>query len=807
MNNKLFKIWKTKNQVHPLHEQYQEQPEEKEFQESAQESAAQKVQTYTTEAKEKRHYELEEQIQKYDREQYNKREPWNPNIRNNDNKEQWIQNNVQINITPKTEAHTMTTTTYVFSYPASVGVFEEIEKVPKNNTAGWSLEDCVENTKPGFFETLSRKIKKSLIIGLASLFLTYTGLQEYNPLESIPRKEKRTITSTSTVVQNSAKQQVHGFTLQEYPTIQDKSSTSWGTSLSQNTNTYNREKTISKKHEEITEKQGEHENTPNQRPTLLEKAVLEPATVSTLAPLLVPKHHTPVLMYHHIRNHDNDRFSVSPATFRQQLKTLYEKGYQTISIEAYVNNDFSSLLPGKKPVVITFDDGWENQFRYLYQNGKKIIDPTCAVGILDAFAKEYPQFGKAATFFISYDKIPFGKADEVKEKFTYLLNNGYSIQNHTANHKRLDKLSREQIEQEYLSAKKKTETYLDSTLLKQYPATMRIVAIPYGANVPQTIRAQLSNQVHNQHQEHPLAWFNAQPKNKQTIQSKYSLNRSEITEHNLAAILAMEERKAQAYAAMKKTHELHEQHVSIEESKGTPQKTIGTILKDEASQILHAYKNHEEENKQKGAFVKPSETNDQEKKKEKRKGQDEGALETMVQQSQRMSEENTNSIQPYKTSKEEWSWEKQEQQEMQNFYNTPYLFMYYQTRKQRKKQTHKNKDEETTQQAYQPKDQRFASFFDTTKETDTPLQDKKAKKTVANDESQSNNIEGNEPRSPLKTKRWESTNHHKFRTYIGNGVYYYHIPNTRISYYMLRFQEYLERKRQEAYRARKYSFL
>lgn len=73
----------------------------------------------------------------------------------------------------------------------------------------------------------------------------------------------------------------------------------------------------------------------------------------------------PILMYHHLiegKKVDNwDTMTVS--RFRQQLKALSQAGYTAVSFEAlrqYVNEGVD--LPDK-PVVITFDDGYESNYR------------------------------------------------------------------------------------------------------------------------------------------------------------------------------------------------------------------------------------------------------------------------------------------------------------------------------------------------------------------------------------------------------------------------------------------------------------
>jgi len=76
----------------------------------------------------------------------------------------------------------------------------------------------------------------------------------------------------------------------------------------------------------------------------------------------------PILMYHHIgiapptADATHKSLTVSPADFEQQVQWLYQNGYQSISLEdlnLYAAGKFA--LP-KKPVIFTFDDGYEDVF-------------------------------------------------------------------------------------------------------------------------------------------------------------------------------------------------------------------------------------------------------------------------------------------------------------------------------------------------------------------------------------------------------------------------------------------------------------
>ena len=83
----------------------------------------------------------------------------------------------------------------------------------------------------------------------------------------------------------------------------------------------------------------------------------------------------PILMYHYIRdfNDPNDQtgtnLSVSPNRFDEQLTWLEQNNYQTVSMD-YVEKPYE-LPDNKKPIVITFDDGYRDAYTNAYPILKK----------------------------------------------------------------------------------------------------------------------------------------------------------------------------------------------------------------------------------------------------------------------------------------------------------------------------------------------------------------------------------------------------------------------------------------------------
>ncbi|HZO89231.1 MAG TPA: polysaccharide deacetylase family protein [Chthonomonadaceae bacterium] len=150
----------------------------------------------------------------------------------------------------------------------------------------------------------------------------------------------------------------------------------------------------------------------------------------------------PILEYHDISPTET-RWGRSAAGFRRDLERLYKEGYRPVALQEYLANRIA-LPPGKSPVILTFDDARESQFRYR-PDGR--LDPNCAVGILEAFQKAHPDFRARATFYVLPDSA-FGQPKFAARKMQELLAMGFEIGNHTVSHTPLKQLSDERVQAE-----------------------------------------------------------------------------------------------------------------------------------------------------------------------------------------------------------------------------------------------------------------------------------------------------------------------------------------------------------------------
>jgi peptidoglycan/xylan/chitin deacetylase (PgdA/CDA1 family) len=180
-----------------------------------------------------------------------------------------------------------------------------------------------------------------------------------------------------------------------------------------------------------------------------------------------------VLMYHRIEGAEAE-WARTPENFRKDLRALYEAGYRLVSLNDVLDGKINTPA-GTTPVVLTFDDGTAGQFRLIEKEGRRVVDPDCAVGILEEFHRAHPHFGLAATFYIYYVATPFEQPEYVAAKLAYLAEKGFEIGNHTYGHGNLRSLTPEGARRELAYHVKSTREYLPGY-------RVRSLALPYGAH-------------------------------------------------------------------------------------------------------------------------------------------------------------------------------------------------------------------------------------------------------------------------------------------------------------------------------------
>ena len=159
--------------------------------------------------------------------------------------------------------------------------------------------------------------------------------------------------------------------------------------------------------------------------------------------------HLPILMYHHINYLSSNTskewrdLTVSPATFEEQMKYLFEQNYQPITFKKFIDYFNKGEKIPEKTLIITFDDGWRNQYNYAFPVLKKYNFP--------------------ATFFVVVNYVGASKFmswEQLKE----LIANGMEIGSHSMNHPNLRNLPEENLKYEIQNSKIILEKNLKQTI-------------------------------------------------------------------------------------------------------------------------------------------------------------------------------------------------------------------------------------------------------------------------------------------------------------------------------------------------------
>lgn len=211
--------------------------------------------------------------------------------------------------------------------------------------------------------------------------------------------------------------------------------------------------------------------------TATQGSELKPTPQPTLTPVPTidvakygPCRNVPVLMYHHINSLTGEQktsssLTVATQTFQEQMDYLVKKGYQTITPRQLYDDLNGGSLPAK-PILITFDDGYVDNFNEAFP-------------ILKNHGFKFTIFLPTGLINSGPNYLNWNQLKEMKD--SGFLNVGA----HTWSHKALVNLSPEKL---------KTEISLSKTQIEDfYGGPVEAFAYPYGSD-NKTVEAELRNE-------------------------------------------------------------------------------------------------------------------------------------------------------------------------------------------------------------------------------------------------------------------------------------------------------------------------
>lgn len=165
-----------------------------------------------------------------------------------------------------------------------------------------------------------------------------------------------------------------------------------------------------------------------------------------------------ILMYHGVEENPVDSYAVSPAEFDEQMAFLAQH-YHVISLKQWIGYLRGENASPQKPVVITFDDGFLNNYTEAYSILKKYHLPATVFVLPDRLDKA--EEGPSKSRFMNWQQLK-----EMQE-------NGIEVGSHTVSHRSLPTLTLAQVRDELLQSK--------AHLAQSLGQPIMFLAYPYGA--------------------------------------------------------------------------------------------------------------------------------------------------------------------------------------------------------------------------------------------------------------------------------------------------------------------------------------
>jgi len=155
-----------------------------------------------------------------------------------------------------------------------------------------------------------------------------------------------------------------------------------------------------------------------------------------------------ILMYHSV-GHNNTLLAVKLEVFRKQMEYLKDNNYQITKLSDLVNFLKSDLPLPKKIIILTFDDGFKDNYSNAFSVLKEYNFPATIFLTVGSIGKEV---------ITSQGAFPALSWNEIEE----MHNSGLiDFQPHTMTHPKLDQITLREIKSEIIQSKKIIEERLN----------------------------------------------------------------------------------------------------------------------------------------------------------------------------------------------------------------------------------------------------------------------------------------------------------------------------------------------------------
>lgn len=189
----------------------------------------------------------------------------------------------------------------------------------------------------------------------------------------------------------------------------------------------------------------------------------------------------PVAMYHHILTSPSrwNDYTISPDQFEEDLKYIKECGYTTVSAGELISwADEGTPLP-EKPILITFDDGYESVYEYAFPLLKK-YEMKAVVSIIGRYTDLFSDPNEPSH--VNYAHLSWNQCREMKDSgLIEIQNHTYDMHSNTESKRYGIRINKGESEDAYKKALYEDIGGLNAQIKEELGESPFVFAYPFGA--------------------------------------------------------------------------------------------------------------------------------------------------------------------------------------------------------------------------------------------------------------------------------------------------------------------------------------
>ena len=131
----------------------------------------------------------------------------------------------------------------------------------------------------------------------------------------------------------------------------------------------------------------------------------------------------PIIMYHELMLNKTDKMVIAPWEFESDLKYLKNNDYNTIDMTQLIDYVYNKTPLPSNPIILTFDDGYLNNYKYALPLLKKYN----MKAVISLIGKDTDDFTNIKSDNLDYSHVTWQQANDMQDSGCF------ELQNHTYN--------------------------------------------------------------------------------------------------------------------------------------------------------------------------------------------------------------------------------------------------------------------------------------------------------------------------------------------------------------------------------------